>query len=157
MRLGNLTDRNCVLLLSRGSRHSYPLLARSFNYMGVTKGMATQIARFNQRNNRLSEVSVYNGVVYLAGVTAPDRSEDIYGQITQILKRIDDLLRLGGSSKAHILFAQIWLKSAADFAAMNEVWEAWVPQDSLPGRATVESRLAHPSILVEIQVQAAVG
>lgn len=90
-------------------------------------------------------------------MTAPDRSQDISGQTAQILGRIDNLLELGGSSKAHILFAQIWLKNAADFSAMNAVWEAWIPSDSLPGRATVESNLASESILVEIAVQAAVA
>ena len=33
----------------------------------------------------------------------------------------------------------------ADFAAMNAVWDAWVPQGETPARATVEATLAHPT------------
>ena len=39
---------------------------------------------------------------------------------------------------------------------MNEVWDAWVDQGNPPARACVESRLARPELLVEIQVIAAV-
>lgn len=42
-----------------------------------------------------------------------------------------------------------------DYAAMNAVWDAWVPSGDPPARATVEARLAHPSYRVEIQVVAA--
>ena len=62
-----------------------------------------------------------------------------------------------GTDKSKILFAQVWLKHvAADFAAMNTVWEDWVPEDALPARATVEANLAAENILVEIAVRAAV-
>jgi enamine deaminase RidA (YjgF/YER057c/UK114 family) len=47
----------------------------------------------------------------------------------------------------------IWLKDVGTFNEMNEAWEAWVDKECPPARATVESRLAHDSILVEIQVQ----
>ena len=43
----------------------------------------------------------------------------------------------------------------ADFAAMNAVWEAWVPQGHTPARATVEAKLANPDYKVEIQAIAA--
>ncbi len=43
----------------------------------------------------------------------------------------------------------------ADFAAMNAVWEAWVPPGQTPARATVEAKLANPDYRVEIQVVAA--
>jgi enamine deaminase RidA (YjgF/YER057c/UK114 family) len=43
----------------------------------------------------------------------------------------------------------------ADFAAMNAVWEAWVPQGHTPARATVEAKLASPDYKVEIQAIAA--
>jgi len=38
---------------------------------------------------------------------------------------------------------------------MNEVWDAWVPQDNLPARATVQARLARPEYRIEIQAIAA--
>ena len=43
----------------------------------------------------------------------------------------------------------------ADFAAMNSMWDAWVPAGHTPARATVESKLAAPKYRVEIKVVAA--
>jgi len=40
---------------------------------------------------------------------------------------------------------------------MNEVWNAWVDAENKPVRATVQAEMARPSILVEIQVEAATG
>jgi len=49
----------------------------------------------------------------------------------------------------------IFLADMADFAAMNEVWDAWVPQGDLPARATVQAKLAKPEYRIEIQAIAA--
>jgi enamine deaminase RidA (YjgF/YER057c/UK114 family) len=38
---------------------------------------------------------------------------------------------------------------------MNREWDAWIPSGETPGRATVESKMAAPDILVEIMVIAA--
>ncbi len=70
--------------------------------------------------------------------------------------KIDALLAEAGSDKHHLLSAQIGLKNIdRDFAAMNAVWEAWLPAEGAPGRATVQADLAHPEVLVEIMVIAA--
>jgi enamine deaminase RidA (YjgF/YER057c/UK114 family) len=104
---------------------------------------------------RLSDVSLHNGTVYLAGQVAADTSEDVGGQTRQVLAAIDSLLGEAGSDKSRILMAQIFLADMADFAAMNAAWDAWVPADAKPCRATVESRLAKPDWRVEIVVTAA--
>jgi enamine deaminase RidA (YjgF/YER057c/UK114 family) len=114
------------------------------------------IQRFERLGNRLSHVLTHNGIVYLTGQVADDGTQDTAGQTRQILKRIDMLLAKGGSDKSKILFAQIFLKDANDFAQMNGVWEEWIPQDALPARATLEGRFTGDSIRVEIIVQAAV-
>jgi enamine deaminase RidA (YjgF/YER057c/UK114 family) len=115
------------------------------------------IQRFEPNGKRLSHVLVHNGIAYVTGQVAADREQDVAGQTAQVLARIDELLAKAGSDKSKILFAQVWLKHAvADFAAMNQVWDDWVPEDALPARATVEANLAAENILVEIAVQAAV-
>ena len=43
-----------------------------------------------------------------------------------------------------------------DFAAMNEVWDAWVSPGNTPTRACVESKLAAPQFIVEIAIVAAI-
>ncbi|WMC10726.1 Rid family hydrolase [Oceanimonas pelagia] len=42
------------------------------------------------------------------------------------------------------------------FAAMNRVWDAWVPAGHAPARACVEAAMASPELLVEISVIAAI-
>jgi enamine deaminase RidA (YjgF/YER057c/UK114 family) len=117
--------------------------------------MAATIQRFHV-GKRLSEMAVHNGTIYLAGQVADDASQDIRGQTAQVLAAVDRLLAEAGSSKARILRAEIILASLdADFAGMNEVWEAWVPAGHAPPRATVQARLAKPDWKIEIVVTAA--
>jgi enamine deaminase RidA (YjgF/YER057c/UK114 family) len=104
---------------------------------------------------RLSEMAVHNGVCYLAGQVAADGTQDISGQTQQVLAAIDELLRRAGTDKTRILMCQIFIKDLADFAALNAVWEAWVPAGHAPPRATVQAQLAKPEWRVELVVTAA--
>ena len=113
------------------------------------------IERFNI-GKRMSEMVVHGGVAYLAGQVAEDPSKDPADQTRQVLAAIDKLLAAAGTDKTRILRAQIFLADIADFAAMNSVWDAWVPAGHTPARATVEAKLAAPEYKVEIVVTAAV-
>ena len=104
---------------------------------------------------RMSKAVVYNGVVYLAGLTADDTSQDVKGQTKQILDKIDKFLKDAGTDKSKILSANIWLTDIGTWSQMNEVWDAWVSPGNTPARATVEAKLANPALKVEIMVQAA--
>lgn len=104
---------------------------------------------------RMSEATIHNGVVYLAGQVAQDPSLDVGAQTRQVLAAIDRLLAEAGSDRSRILQAQVFLADISDFAAMNAVWDAWVPPGHTPARATVEARLAAPEYRVEIKVIAA--
>jgi enamine deaminase RidA (YjgF/YER057c/UK114 family) len=106
---------------------------------------------------RMSETAVHQGVVYLAGQVADDANQDITGQTRQVLAAIDRLLAEAGSSKAHILRAQIYIVDLAEFDAMNAVWEAWVVPGHTPPRATVQANLAKPGWKIEVVVTAAVA
>jgi len=105
---------------------------------------------------RMSEMTVHNGVAYLAGQVAEDDSLDISGQTREVLEQIDALLARAGSDRSKLLRAQIFLVDLADFAAMNAVWEQWVVPGHTPARATVQAALANPKWKVEIVVTAAV-
>ena len=104
---------------------------------------------------RLSEMAVHNGVCYLAGQVAGDATQDISGQTRQVLAASDALLARAGTDKAQLLMCQIYIKDLADFAAMNAVWEAWLPAGQAPPRATVQANLARPEWRVEMVVTAA--
>src|SRR5258706_8172211 len=93
---------------------------------------------------RLSQAVVHGDTVYVAGTVANDTGADAKGQTQQILAQIDALLAQAGSDKSRILWANVWVASMADFAAMNVAWEAWIPKGQTPARATVEAKLAAP-------------
>ena len=105
---------------------------------------------------RMSEASIHNGIVYLAGQIADDATQDIAGQTRQVLAAIDALLARAGSDKSKILRAQIFLADIGDFAGMNAAWEEWVDKSSPPARATIEAKLADPAWKVEVVVTAAI-
>ena len=105
---------------------------------------------------RMSEMSVHNGVCYLAGQVAVGAAPDIAAQTREVLAAIDALLAQAGSDKSRILRAQIYLADIADFPGMNAVWDSWVVAGHTPPRATVQAALAKPEWKVEIVVTAAV-
>lgn len=103
---------------------------------------------------RMSMGVVHNGIVYLAGQVG-NPGESVTEQTREVLAQVDRLLALAGTDKTRILTAQIWLADMADFAEMNAVWDAWVPQGNCPARATGEAKLATPDYKVEVIVTAA--
>ncbi len=103
----------------------------------------------------MSSAVVHGNTVYLAGLTADDRTLDVKGQTKQILDKIDKFLAQAGTDKTKLLSANIWLTDINTWSQMNEVWDAWVAPGNTPARATVEARLAAPGLTVEIMVQAA--
>lgn len=114
-----------------------------------------EIVRIDSEDPRMSQVVIYNGVVYLSG-QVDDTGTDVESQTKAILAQIDERLAAAGTDKSKLLTAQIWLKNIEqDFKTMNAVWSAWLDPEAKPVRATVEANLALPSLLVEIQVTAA--
>ena len=102
-------------------------------------------------------MAVYNGVAYLAGQVANDLSQDISGQMREVLSMIDALLAQAKTDKSRILMAHIYLADLADYAGMNVVWDVWVSdiQGNAPPRATVQAKLANPNGKVEVVITAA--
>ncbi|MNF55104.1 Enamine/imine deaminase [compost metagenome] len=106
-------------------------------------------------NPRLSGAVTFGDLVFLSGQVPGDAS-DATGQTREVLEKIDALLAEAGSDKDHLLSATIYLKSIEqDFAAMNEVWSAWLSPSQAPSRTTLQAELARPQVLVEITVIAA--
>ena len=103
---------------------------------------------------RMSQIVTHNGTVYLAGQVG-HANDDVTAQTKTCLEQIDALLAEAGSDKTRILQGVIWLADMSDFAAMNAVWDEWVPQGHTPARACGEAKLATPEYLVEFIVTAA--
>ncbi len=106
-----------------------------------------------ETGQRMSKIVKHNGVAYLCGqvgegATAADQTRDC-------LSSVEALLTKAGSSREQMLQAVIWLADMADFAEMNAVWDAWVPEGHAPARACGEAKLARAELKVEIIVTAA--
>ncbi len=119
--------------------------------------MSSQSITRIKPGTRMSQAVSSNGLVYLAGQVAQNPGPTVAEQTLQITKQIDDLLAAVGSDKSRLVAANIWLTDIATWAEMNSVWDAWVPANCGPARATVEAKLANPIYKVEIAVVAAAG
>lgn len=108
-----------------------------------------------ETKQRMSRIVKHNGTIYLCGQVCADATKGIKEQTQTMLDKVDDLLISAGSSREHMLSATIYIKTMDDFAQMNEVWDAWVPEGHAPARACVTADMAREALLVEISVVAA--
>jgi enamine deaminase RidA (YjgF/YER057c/UK114 family) len=113
----------------------------------------TDITR-HHTNARMSQIVTHNGTIYLAGQVGT-AGASVAQQTADCLAKVDALLAEAGSDNTRILQAVIWLADMADFAEMNDVWDAWVPAGAAPARACGEAKLARADLTVEIIVTAA--
>jgi reactive intermediate/imine deaminase len=100
------------------------------------------------------------GLIYVAGTLGTDAKggiakADIKAQTKQTLENISGVLKSAGSSLANVASVMIYLRSASDFAAMNEVYSGYFPKDP-PARTTVmvTQPLANADGLIEISMVA---
>jgi enamine deaminase RidA (YjgF/YER057c/UK114 family) len=104
----------------------------------------------------MSQIVIHGDTVYLAGQVAEKAPDTVAGaQMAAILKQIDALLTEAGTDKTRILSATIWLADMRDYDAINEAWDAWIPEGHAPARACVEAKLAFTKFIVEVGVIAA--
>ena len=103
---------------------------------------------------RMSQIVTHNGTIYLAGQVG-EKGDSVADQTRTCLSKVEKLLAEAGSDTTRILQCTIWLADMADFAEMNEVWDAWVPEGHAPARACGEAKLAHPDLKVEFLITAA--
>ncbi|GHE86125.1 RidA family protein [Thalassotalea profundi] len=108
-----------------------------------------------ETNARMSRIVKHNGTIYLCGQVCADATKDITEQTQTMLAKVETLLEQAGSSKEHMLSATIYLKTMDDFAAMNAVWDEWVPTGFASARACVQAPMARDVLLVEVSVIAA--
>jgi len=102
---------------------------------------------------RLSEIAIHHGTVYLAGQIPENHPDgDMRVQTEEVLGHVERLLNEAGSSKAHILSCNIFIRDASDLTVMNAVWDAWVVPGHTPPRCTVIAPALNPQYLIEVVV-----
>jgi len=102
-----------------------------------------------------------NGFVYTAGQIPLDCKtgtivgSDISAQTRQVLENLKAVLAASGSSLEQVVKATVFLKSMADFAAMNEVYAHYLG-NAKPARSTVAVAELPRGALIEIDLVALV-
>lgn len=112
-----------------------------------------EIRRINP-TPRWSDATVYGGVIHFVEVPA-DLAADITSQAQQVLAQAEATLALAGSDKSRLLMVTIYVTDIAKVAALNAVWDAWLPAGCAPVRACLKVELTHPDMLVEMAFVAA--
>lgn len=114
--------------------------------------MTAQIQRWGGPTQfPFSAATKADGLVYVAGTIVAEG--DIRNQTRRVLESIDQTLQKAGSSLANAASMQVYLKSAGDFAAMNEVYRTFWKADP-PTRTTVVADFVVPNALIEISAVA---
>lgn len=103
---------------------------------------------------RWADAVIYGGEARWVEV-ANDPSQDLAGQVAQILQQIDDMLSYLNSSKDRLLEIVIYLADLNDVATFNRLWDAWVDGSHPPIRACVQAGLQTP-YLAELIIRSAV-
>lgn len=103
---------------------------------------------------RYSDFVVHADTVYLVEVPQT-AGADIATQTRELLASVEQLLQRAGSDKSRLLQVTLYLREIGDIAAVNAIWDDWVPPGTAPARACVEARLADPGWRIEAIVVAA--
>ena len=114
----------------------------------VPKGSAPPLAPYSPGTKAGS-------TVYVSGTLALDTAGNVVGiadvkaQTRHILETIKSVLEAAGGSLKDIAFNHIFLSDLSGYAAMNEVYREYFPENP-PARYCIRADLVKPEFLVEI-------
>ena len=95
-------------------------------------------------------------MIFTAGQVAWDKSgnligiNDIRAQTIQTLSNVISVLNKGGAKLDDVVKCNVYLRDMKDFQIMNDEFAKIFPQNP-PARTTVQTPMAEPEMLVEIE------
>ena len=101
-------------------------------------------------------------MVFTAGQVAWDKTGNVIGlndvraQTIQTLSNVKAVLEEGGATLSDVVKCNVYLKDMKDFQVMNAEFAKFFPE-SPPARTTVQTPMAEPEMLVEIEAIAYIG
>jgi 2-iminobutanoate/2-iminopropanoate deaminase len=102
------------------------------------------------------------GWIFVAGQVAIDPATgklvggDVKAQTRRVLENIREILSAAGASLKDVVKVNVYLARPEDFAAMNEVYREFFPEEP-PARTTVAVKMVAEGLLVEIDAIAYKG
>ncbi|MGA7485766.1 MAG: pyrimidine utilization protein C [Xanthobacteraceae bacterium] len=121
----------------------------------VPKGSAPPLAPYSPGTKAGNAVYV-SGTLALDGNGKLVGAGDVKAQTRHILETIKAVLETAGGSMKDITFNHIFLADMGGYAAMNEVYREYFP-DNPPARYCIRADLVKPEFLVEIASIAHLG
>jgi 2-iminobutanoate/2-iminopropanoate deaminase len=102
-----------------------------------------------------SQAIVANGFVFCSGTAGIDPAtgvapDDIEQQTEQALRNLDAILASAGASLANLVKTTIFYANVADFAAINAVYERYMP-DPPPARSAPANVILPRNLLISIE------
>lgn len=107
-----------------------------------------------------NQAIITGNLVFTAGQIAIDPEtgsipeDNVEEQTRRVIKNLEAVLSEAGTSLANVIKTTVFLKNMDDFAAMNEVYAEFFPENS-PARSAVEVSRLPKDVLVEIECVAA--
>ncbi len=114
----------------------------------VPKGAAPPLAPYSPGTKA-------GNAVYVSGTLALDKdgklvgAGDVKAQTRCVLESVKAVLEAAGGSLKDVTFNHIFLKDLKDYAAMNEVYREYFPENP-PARYCIRADLVKPEFLVEV-------
>jgi len=114
----------------------------------VPKGVAPPLAPYSPGTKA-------GNAVYVSGTLALDKdgklvgAGDVKAQTRFVLESVKAVLEAAGGSLKDVTFNHIFLKDLKDYAAMNEVYREYFPENP-PARYCICADLVKPEFLVEV-------
>jgi aminoacrylate peracid reductase len=114
----------------------------------VPKGAAPPLAPYSPGTKA-------GNAVYVSGTLAIDKggklvgAGDVKAQTRFVLESVKAVLEAAGGSLKDVTFNHIFLKDLKDYAAMNEVYREYFPENP-PARYCIRAELVKPEFLVEV-------
>jgi len=105
---------------------------------------------------RVGDFLFLSGMVAINPATGKVEETDVSSQTRRIMENARAVLEAAGLSFEHVVKATVYLANPDDFAAMNEVYSQYFPQNP-PARTTVAAHFPRKEFLVEIDFIAYVG
>src|SRR5689334_18817089 len=100
----------------------------------------------------MSQIFQSGQLIYLSGVIASERG-DVGTQTRNLLEQAQSTLAGAGSSLDRVVSVLVFLRSAADFGTMNDVYRRFWKKD-FPTRTTIVAELSTPDTMVEMSLVA---